>query len=94
MVMCAQSSLMLLNPMNCSLLGSSILRIFQARILQWVAISSSRGPTQGLHQCLLCFLHCQADSLPLYHLGSSILMTASIYPIQSKKIIYSEVSEA
>ena len=52
MVICAQSSLMLLNPMNCSLLGSSILRIYQARILQWVAISSSRGPTQGLHLCL------------------------------------------
>ena len=85
MVMCAQSSLMLLDPMNCSLLGSSILGIFQARILQWVAISFSRGPTQGLNLYLLCLLHCQADSLSLYHLGSPILMTASIYPIQSKK---------
>ena len=85
MVMCAQMSLMLLDSMNCSLLSSSILRIFQARILQWIAISSSRGPTQGLNLCLLCFLHCQADSLPLYHLGSSIFMTASVYPFQSKK---------
>ena len=30
------------NPMACSLTGSSVHRIFQARILEWVAISSSR----------------------------------------------------
>ena len=29
--------------MNCSLLGSSVQRIFQARILEWVAIPFSRG---------------------------------------------------
>ena len=32
----------LYNPMDCSLPGSSVHRIFQARILEWVAISSSR----------------------------------------------------
>ena len=26
--------------------------------------------TQGSNPCLLCLLHCLADSLPLYHLGS------------------------
>ena len=31
------------NPINCSLLGSSIHGILQARILEWVAISCSRG---------------------------------------------------
>ena len=47
---------------------------FQARILEWVAISSSREfPTQGSNLCLLCFLHWQADSLPLSHLGSPYL---------------------
>ena len=38
------------NPMDCSLLGSSVHGIFQARILEWVAISYSRGssrPNQG-----------------------------------------------
>ena len=30
-------------PMDCSLLGSFVHGVFQARILQWVAISSSRG---------------------------------------------------
>ena len=32
-----------LQPMGCSLPGSPIHEIFQARILEWVAISSSRG---------------------------------------------------
>ena len=39
----AQSCLTLCNPMDCSLPGSSVHRIFKARILEWVAISSSRG---------------------------------------------------
>ena len=40
-----------LRPLNCSLPGSSIRGIFQARILEWVAISFSRGVflTQGLN---------------------------------------------
>ena len=32
--------------MDCSLPGSSINRIFQARVLEWVAISFSRGSSQ------------------------------------------------
>ena len=38
----AQLCLTLCNPMDCSLPGSSIHGIFQARILEWVAISFSR----------------------------------------------------
>ena len=34
------------HPMNCSLPGSSVHGILQARILQWVAISFSRGSSQ------------------------------------------------
>ena len=33
----------LCNPMACSQSGSSVQGIFQARVLEWVAISSSRG---------------------------------------------------
>ena len=42
----AQTCLTLGNPMDCSLPGSSIHGIFQARILEWVAISFSRGSSQ------------------------------------------------
>ena len=54
--------------------GSSIHGIFQAGILEWVAISSSRESSliQGSNLRLLFFLHWQADSLPLSHLGNSL----------------------
>ena len=43
----AQSCLpTLCNPMDCSLPGSSLHGIFHARVLEWVAISSSRGSSQ------------------------------------------------
>ena len=42
----AQSCLTLCNPMDCSLPGSSVHGIFQARILEWAAISFSRGTSQ------------------------------------------------
>ena len=42
----AQSCLTLCNPMDCSLPGSSIHGIFQAKILEWTAISFSRGSSQ------------------------------------------------
>ena len=41
-----QSCPTLCSPMDCSLPGSSIYRIFQARILEWVAISFSRRSSQ------------------------------------------------
>ena len=42
----AQSCPTLCNPMDCSLTGSSIYGIFQARILEWVAISFSQRSSQ------------------------------------------------
>ena len=42
-VLVAQLCLTLCNPMDCSPTGSSVHEILQARILEWVAISSSRG---------------------------------------------------
>ena len=38
-----QSCPTLCDPMDCSSPGSSVREIFQARILEWVAISFSRG---------------------------------------------------
>ena len=46
----AQSCLSLCNPMDCSLLGSSVHGIFPARLLEWVAISFSRGSSQPRDQ--------------------------------------------
>ena len=42
----AQSCPSLWDPMDCSLPGSSLHGIFQARILEWVATSFSRGSSQ------------------------------------------------
>ena len=42
----AQSCPTLCKPMDCSLPGSSVHGILQARILKWVAISFSRGSSQ------------------------------------------------
>ena len=62
-----RSCLILCDPMNCSLPSSSVHGIFQARILEWVAIPFSRDlpdpriePSSAL----------QADSFPLSHQGS------------------------
>ena len=41
-----QSCLTLCNPMDCSLPGSSVLGIFQAPVLEWIAISFSRESSQ------------------------------------------------
>ena len=43
---CAQSCSPLCDPMDCSPPGSSVHGIFQARILEWLAISSSRGSSR------------------------------------------------
>ena len=62
----AQSCMTLCDPMDCSLPGFSVYGIHQARILEWVDISCSRGssrPGDGTHVAYL--LHCQAGSLPL-----------------------------
>ena len=55
--------------MDCSLPGFSVHGIFQARILEWAAISFSRGifPTQGPN---LGLLHCRQTLYHLNHQGS------------------------
>ena len=64
----AQSCPTLCDPMDCSPPASSVHGIFQARVLEWVAVSSSRGsfPTQGSNP----LLHWLVDSLLLTLLGS------------------------
>ena len=51
----AQSCLTLCNPMDYSPPGSSVRGILQARILEWVAISYSRGSSQPRERtCISC----------------------------------------
>ena len=68
MFMHVQSCPTLCNPMACSLPGSSVHGISQAKILEWVAISYSRGSSQHSieHESLVL----QVDSLLLSHQGS------------------------
>ena len=58
--------------MDCSMPGSSVHGILQARILECIAISFSRASSgsKDLNPCLSCLLHWQADSLLLSHQGN------------------------
>ena len=64
--------LLFATPTFCSPLpGSSVHGILQARILEWVVISSSGWSSWPRDQTQVsCFLHWQADSLLLHRLGS------------------------
>ena len=59
-----QLCLTLCDPVDCSLSDSSVCGILQARILEWVAVSFSRGSSQPRSLAL------QADSLPSESLSS------------------------
>ena len=58
----AQSCLTFCDPMDCSIPGFSVLRILQARILEWVAIPFSRGSSQPRDQTQVSCT--EGDSLP------------------------------
>ena len=55
---CAQSCPTLCNPMDCSPPGSSVPGISQAGILEWVAISFSRGSSQLRDQTHVSCISC------------------------------------
>ena len=66
-----QSCPTLWNPLDCSLPGSSVHGIFQARILEWIAISSSRGSSGPRDRTCVPCISCIAGGffffLPLSH---------------------------
>ena len=51
----AQSCLTPSDPMDCSLPGSSVHGVFQARVLEWVP-SPSPEPAIGTHKFYMCIL--------------------------------------
>ena len=66
---CAKSLqlyLTLCNLMDCSPPGSSVHGILQARILEWVAMPSSRGSAQTRDRTCLSYVSC-IDRWVLYH---------------------------
>ena len=65
----AQSCPTLCHPVDCSLPGSSIHGILQARILGMPFPPSKYLPDPGLKPCLLHLLHWQVGSLPLASRG-------------------------
>ena len=77
----AQLCLTLCDPMDCNSPGSPVLGIFQARILEQVAISSSRGsswPRDWTHaSCVSCIG--RQILYHLCHLGSPIHISAFTY---------------
>ena len=73
----AQSCRTLSDPMDYSLPGSSVHGIFQVRVLEWVAISSSSWdlPNPGVEPGCPAF---QADALPFEPPGKPITVCRNI----------------
>ena len=65
-VLCAQLCPAFCNPMDCSLSGSSVRGILQAGMLEWVAVSSSRGSSQPRDQTHISCVSCIGRWV-LYH---------------------------
>ena len=71
----AQSCLSLCDPMDRSLLGSSVHGVPRQECWSELSFASPGDLLDpGFDLSLLCLLHCQADSLPLSHEGSPSFM--------------------
>ena len=64
MSLVTQSCPTVCDPVNCSPPGSSVRRIFQARILEWVAISSSEGSSPSRDQMLVSCISYIGSQIP------------------------------
>ena len=79
---CAQSCPAVCNPMDCRPPCSSVHGISQARILEWVAISFSRGSSQPRDQTHISCLSCRWI---LYHYATWEAQRGYYGPIQKPK---------
>ena len=66
------SCFQLFDPVDCSLIGSCVHGILQARILEWVAMPSSRGSSRPKDQTQVSYISCigRWAVYHLIHLGS------------------------
>ena len=63
---CTQSCLNICNPKDSSLWGASVHGIFQARILEWVAISYPRGSSWSRDWTQVSYISCIARQILYY----------------------------
>ena len=77
----AQSCPTLSNPMDCSLPGSSIHGIFQARVLEWVAIAFA-----NIHTTIYKITNKGLE--PLYSTGNSTQYLIIIYKGKEYEYVY------
>ena len=79
LVLSVQSCPTLCDPINCSLPSSCVHGIFQARILEWVAIFSSRGSFWPRDQtCVSCIFFIGRRTLYHWDLGRIFLLNVYI----------------
>ena len=88
--MCAQSLQLcptLCDPMDCSLPGSSVNGILQVRILEWLALPSSRGSSQPRDQTCVSYVSYTGRQVFYQedHLGSLRCASKSSLLINLKK---------
>ena len=92
---CAQPCPTLWNPMDCSLPGSSVHGILQARLLEWVPIFYSRGSSRRRDQTHICCIgrqilyYCTIGKPSLGH-TQDFLLTANTVSSPNKKEIRGE----
>ena len=88
-VLVAQSCLTLWNTMDCSPPSPSVRGILQARILEWNAISFSRGSSGSRDRtwvsCMAGSLSSESPGKPFLHILSYILFKMFLKSIQLKK---------
>ncbi|XDA86127.1 hypothetical protein R6Z07F_015879 [Ovis aries] len=88
MCVCAQSCPTLCNPTDCSPAGSSVHGILQARILEWVAISSSKGSPRPRDQTHISCIPCTGRRI-LYHYATSLMERSYLKSIRNIKAMTS-----
>ena len=95
-VLIALSCPTLCSPMDCSLPGSSVHGTLQARILKWVAISSSRGSSwqrDWTHVfCVSCLLHWQADGKSRKYCIASQNVTSVVNSLRVHRNLFCVIS--
>ena len=81
------SCVQLCDPMDCCPPDSSLHGILQARILEWVAMPSSRGSSDpGIKSASPAAPALRVDSLPLSHEGSPMLYMFNVQSLSHVRL--------